>query len=71
VRFVHLEVIEAKQRAIERVRHHLLYDPTGARPDAFSMMLRELVQVLPPRPGTGKQPSEVPRQRRRALAVDT
>ena len=65
------EVIEAKQRAIERVRHHLLYDPTGARPDAFSMMLRELVQVLPPRPGTGKQPSEVQRQRRRALAVDT
>lgn len=67
LRSVPPEVIEAKQRAIERVRHHLLYDPTGARPDAFSMMLRELVQVLPPR--NGKQPSEVPRRRRRALAV--
>ena len=54
------------------MRHRLLYDPTGARPDAFSMMLRELVRVLPDRqPGAAKQPSEVPRRRRRALAVDT
>ena len=71
LRSVPPEVVEAKQRAIERVRHQLLYDPTGARPDAFSMMLRELVRVLPPQPGIGKQPSEVPRRRRRALAVDT
>ena len=72
LRSVPPELIEAKQRAIERVRHRLLYDPTGARPDAFSMMLRELVRVLPDRqPGAAKQPSEVPRRRRRALAVDT
>ena len=54
------------------MRHRLLYDPTGARPDAFSMMLRELVRVLPDRqPGAAKQPPEIPRLRRRALAVDT
>ena len=39
-------VVEAKQRAIERVRHLLVYDMTGKRDDAFSSMLRQLVGQL-------------------------
>ena len=39
-------VVEAKQRAIERVRHLLLYDMSGSREDAFSAMLRQLVHHL-------------------------
>ena len=58
-------MVEAKQRAIEKVRHLLLYDPTGARPDAFSMMLRELARVLPPR----SQPAAEPPRRRPRLAL--
>ena len=42
-------VVERKQRAIEAVRPLLLFDTSGARPDAFSMMLRELLRTLPPR----------------------
>ena len=37
-------LVEEKQRQIERARHHLLYDVTGAREDAFSAALRELVR---------------------------
>ena len=39
-------VVEAKQRAIERVRHLLLYDMSGTRQDAFTCMLRQLVRML-------------------------
>ena len=53
LREVPADVIERKQRAIEAVRHLFLYDASGARVDAFSMMLRELVRVLPPRGGGG------------------
>lgn len=39
-------VVEEKQRSMERVRHLLLYDPTGAREDAFTMILRTLIEQL-------------------------
>ena len=39
-------VVEAKQRAIERVRHLLLYDTAGRRADAFTCMLRQLLHML-------------------------
>ena len=42
-------VIEAKQRAIERVRHLLLYDMAGTREDAFTCALRQLLHMLPTR----------------------
>lgn len=41
------EVVEAKQRAIERVRHLLLFDMTGSREDAFTCALRQLLRMLP------------------------
>jgi hypothetical protein len=40
------DVVEAKQRAIERARHQLLYDVSGSQPDAFSAMLRQLLRML-------------------------
>ena len=39
-------VVEAKQRAIERVRHLLLYDLSGSKPDAFTCMLRQVIGML-------------------------
>lgn len=43
-------VVEEKQRRIERVRHLLLFDPSGAGEDAFTMILRTLIeQLVPPR----------------------
>ena len=41
--------VEEKQRRIEAVRHHLLYNMEGSQPDAFSATLRQLVAHLPPR----------------------
>ena len=58
-------VVEAKQRAIERVRHLLLYDMSGSREDAFTCMLRQLVKqlaALPPE--EGRQPLHLPDSRR-------
>ena len=49
LRLVSDAVVEAKQRAIERVRHLLLYDPTGTREDAFTCTLRQLLHMLPTR----------------------
>ena len=40
------DIIEAKQRTIEAVRHLLLYDMFGSREDAFTMVLRQLIPVL-------------------------
>jgi len=40
-------VVEAKQRAIEKVRHLLLFDPTGSREDAFTCALRQILHMLP------------------------
>ena len=40
------DVVEAKQRAIERVRHLLLFDVSGTREDAFTMLLRQLIPML-------------------------
>lgn len=53
LREVPADVIEAKQRAIEAARHLFLYDVSGAHTDAFSMMLCELMRLLPPRGGGG------------------
>ena len=39
-------VVEEKQRRIEAVRHLLLYDPSGAREDAFTMVIRDLIERL-------------------------
>lgn len=39
-------VVRAKQRAIERVRHLLLYDMSGSREDAFTCMLRQVIKHL-------------------------
>lgn len=46
LRAVPASVVEAKQRAIEQVRHKLLYDMSGSREDAFTCMLRQVVQML-------------------------
>ena len=67
LREVPADVIERKQRAIEAVRHLFLYDASGARLDAFSMMLRELMQVLPPRAGKAGRGSAQPRRRRQPV----
>ena len=49
-------VVEQKQRAIERVRHLLLYDMSGSREDAFTCMLREIIN------GLSKLPDDEPRR---------
>ena len=49
-------VVDAKQRAIERVRHRLLYDMSGSREDAFTCVLRQLVAMLPPPDAADPQP---------------
>ena len=57
-------VVVAKQRAIEKVRHLLLYDMSGGREDAFTCMLRELLQVLPDDTrGTGSRRAPLRRPR--------
>ena len=59
LRDIPTEIVERKQRAIERVRHLLLYDVSGTREDAFSCVLRQLLPMLaqvarsrPRQPGT-------------------
>lgn len=57
-------VVEEKQRAIERVRHLLLYDMSGQREDAFSSMLRQLVgqlATLPTESDVGRAALTLPR----------
>ena len=39
-------VVEQKQRAIESVRHKLLYNMRGTREDAFTLLLRQAVHML-------------------------
>ena len=59
-------VVEAKQRAIERVRHLLLYDMSGSREDAFTCMLRQLIKGLrglPAEDGARRAPLQLPDQR--------
>ena len=46
LRTVPPEVVEEKQRNLERVRHHFLYNPAGTSEDAFTMTLHELIRVL-------------------------
>ena len=46
-------VVVAKQRAIEAVRHKLLYDMSGSREDAFTCMLRQLIPMLASLPSSG------------------
>lgn len=38
-------IVEEKQRKLARARHHFLYDMSGASEDAFTMMMRELLQL--------------------------
>ena len=61
------DVVEAKQREIERVRHLLLYDVSGTHEDAFSAMLRQTVQMLAdlPRDSSTASPSPLKRPDRR------
>ena len=53
-------VVESKQRAIERVRHLLLYDMSGGREDAFTMLLRQLLPVLAAMPPDGRASLRLP-----------
>lgn len=46
LRAVPTALVEAKQRAIERVRGLLLYDVSGSSEDAFTCLLRQLMPVL-------------------------
>ena len=49
-------VVKAKQRAIERIRHLLLYDMNGSRPDAFTLTLLQLLDLNPPAFERSKSP---------------
>ena len=55
-------IIEAKQRAIERVRHLLIYDMSGSREDAFTSMMRQLVTLLAALPRAGRALLNITRQ---------
>ena len=63
------EVVEAKQREIERVRHLLLYDMSGSREDAFTCMLRQTIRMLAALPsrrdGAQNEPAPLKRPDRR------
>ena len=63
------EVVEAKQREIERVRHLLLYDMSGSREDAFTCMLRQTIRMLAALPsrrdGAHNEPAPLKRPDRR------
>ena len=51
-------VVEAKQRAIERVRHLLLYNMNGSKEDAFTCALRQLLRMLPTKAGRTRRRRE-------------
>ena len=53
-------VVRRKQRAIERVRHLLLYDTSGSRPDAFTCMLRQLLGMLAALPSAAGDAARTP-----------
>ena len=59
-------LVEQKQRAIEKVRHLLLYDMSGSREDAFSAMLRQVIRMLaelPPAATAGGRGGPAPLRR--------